>query len=158
MRPIARTGKAARLLPEAPSMGPRQRHVDGAVLCGAGLVAGGLFVVAPWETGCCAAMLVTAARMSGRMSLIRALLVGLAVTLGAVRARAAVRHHDVARSLADQVGWQLGRCSARARVEASPVSVRGVLRWDGLLTNLSCDAAPRASTLPPTLATLYGGP
>jgi len=137
---------------------PRERPIDGAVLGGTALVAGELFVVAPWETACAATALSAAAYLSRRMSWSAALLVGLAMSFGAVRARAAVHRHDAARALTDELAWQPGRCSAVGRVDSSPVSLRGGLRWDAVLTHLSCDDAPRASALGPALATLYGGP
>ena len=47
------------------------------------------------------------------------------------RARASVDRHEEARASADAVLPQPARCSARhARVDSSPVRVRGVLRWD----------------------------
>lgn len=136
----------------------RERPVDGAVLGGAALVAGGLFVVAPWETAGAALALSAAAYLSRRLSRSAVLLAGLAMALGALRARSAVERHGTARAVADELAWQPGRCSGFGEVESSPVSLRGALRWDAVLTHLSCDGAPRASTLPPTLATLYGGP
>jgi competence protein ComEC len=137
---------------------PREGSIDTAVLGGAALVTGELFVVAPWETTCAAALLAAAAYMSRRISISAALFVAVAMSLGAVRARAAVDRHAAARALTDQMAWQPGRCSAFGWVASSPVSLRGALRWDGVLSHLSCDAAPQAGLLPPSLATLYGGP
>jgi competence protein ComEC len=136
----------------------RAASIDRAVLCGTGLVAGELFVVAPWETACTAALLALAATLSQRMSRSVALFVALTMCVGAVRARTAVDRYDARRSVTDELAWQPGRCSALGRVESSPVGLRGSLRWDGVLENLSCDGAPRAGSLPPLLATLYGGP
>ncbi len=131
---------------------------DRAVLAGVALAAGGFVVVAPWETASAATLLAVAAALSRRVSKYGLLLAALALCAGAIRAQMAVRRHDTTRALTDEMAWTPGRCSALARVQSSPVSLRGALRWDGVLTHLSCDGAPRAGALPPILATLYGGP
>jgi competence protein ComEC len=135
-----------------------ERSIDSAVVAGAALLGGGLCVVAPWETTCGALLLAAAAYLSRRMSRSAALIAGLAMCLGVVRARTAVDRHSSTRALTDALAWQPGRCSALGVIDSSPVSLRGALRFDAVLTHLSCDGAARASALPPLLATLYGGP
>jgi competence protein ComEC len=136
----------------------RARNVDGAVVIGSALVAGGLWVIAPWETACATTLVIGSARLADRMSWRAVLLVVVVMSLAAVRATEAVCRHDAARTLSDKLAWQPGRCSAMGQVQSSPVSLRGTLRWDGVLSNFSCDGAPRAGALPPSLVTLYGGP
>src|SRR6185312_5945576 len=112
-------------------------------------------VVAPWEVGAGAALvfgLLVRARRAARAT---AVLVAAGVVAGAVRAAAAVDAHERARAEADRALPATARCSATAVVVSSPVAVRGTLRWDAELTEVSCDGADVGWT---GRATLYGGP
>lgn len=126
---------------------------DGVLVCGAALAAASLVIVAPWEVAATAIalglMLVRRARM-GAIALAALLLVA-----GALRARAAVTAYEIERAAADAAIGLPKRCTARARVVASPVVVRGTLRWDAWLDDVACEEA-RATWS--GVATLYGGP
>jgi competence protein ComEC len=129
--------------------------VDGILLAAAGLTAGGLAVVAPWEvTIATAIVLAMTRRCRRRGQAVAAAIVLVAIGLGFLRGRAAVDRHERARQEADAAFAQPARCSAGARVDSSPVRVRGALRWDALLSSVVCDgvAVPWAGR-----ATLYGG-
>jgi competence protein ComEC len=139
------------------------------------LVAGGMALVAPWEVGlaaaCAACLLVcpvaargwpaTArgwqgpARVEGRGGLCVVLTIALGIGLGALRGRAAVSRHEEERRRADVALGAPLRCTARGRVDSSPVRVRDVLRWDARLVDLVCEG--RRSDWEGE-ATLYGGP
>jgi competence protein ComEC len=118
---------------------------------------GGLCCVAAWEVIAASLAVVSTGRVARRLARIDILLIAFALAFGAARARMAVREYENRRERADTTAWQPGRCSARARVVSSPVSLHGTLRWDAVLTHVSCDGAPRADELSPLLATIYGG-
>lgn len=130
--------------------------------CGVALVAGGLLRFAPVPTLLAAlgALLVlqSSAKRPGLASIA---LAGLVFALGAWRSSHIVDAHEAARSEAALVMPAPTRCSAHARVVASPVLARGALRWMAALDAVVCDEA-RSSRMPPhaepILATLYGGP
>ncbi|HEX8791164.1 MAG TPA: ComEC/Rec2 family competence protein, partial [Polyangiaceae bacterium] len=122
-------------------------------MCGAALAAASLALVAPWEVAVTGAVMVAMLVRRARAGAI-ALSVGLLVA-GAVRARTAVTAHESERAAADAALGLPKRCTARARVVASPVVVRGTLRWDAWLQDAACDEAPESWS---GMATLYGGP
>ena len=129
--------------------------VDPVLLFAAASVAGGLAVAAPWEVAAVFLAVSALVLASGRVR--RWTLVGAAVALGvgAVRARAAVACHEVERTATEAALGHAARCSSRARVVSSPVTVRGTTRWDADLDHLICTDGTS-----PWLgrATLYGGP
>jgi competence protein ComEC len=139
-------------------------NVDVVLFAGIALVAGGLLPVAPIETAVTALLglaLVeyaahahTSAR--GRWRWLRtALVVTMALAVGGARARAAIDRAGVDAVRADTALPQPLRCSMRARVESSPVRLRGALRWDAYVDRLTCDGARVDWS---GLVTLYGGP
>src|SRR5277367_4188912 len=132
---------------------PLRPPVDGAILAGVGLCAGGIAVVAPWEVAT-AAGLVLALAFRGRARAAAAGVLAIALGMGFVRARASIRRHETESARADVLLPFPARCSARAQVDSSPVLVRGTVRWDGQL-DASCDDASVEWT---GRATLYGGP
>jgi competence protein ComEC len=127
--------------------------VDRVVLVGGGLVAGGLGVVAPWEVAIAAVLVLALAFRGARTALAQFALVAVALSVGLARAHASIQRHEDVRAQADAVIPTPSRCSARGRVDSSPVRVRGALRWDALL-EATCEGTT-AWTGP---ATLYGGP
>lgn len=129
--------------------------IDPAVFVGTALVAGGLAFAAPCEVA--VALTVTAclaviARRAGRWLVVAGVVCALG---GAVRAAVAVSSHGVTRAAADATLGLPKRCSARARVASSPVRARDVLRWDAVLSDVTCEEQPVAWS---GAATLYGGP
>ncbi|MDP9149374.1 MAG: ComEC/Rec2 family competence protein [Myxococcota bacterium] len=160
--------------PVTPANGTNAAHTDSVLLGAAALAAGGLVVVARWEVAVSAAAVVgllsfgrfprggnrsdparteTPAHLSRVAGLIA--LVGAGLSLGAVRARAAVERHEAARVTAEEALGGPSRCSAHAVVESSSVRVREVLRWVARLDHVVChDDASRWEGR----ATLYGGP
>ncbi len=132
---------------------PRQA-VDRLVLAGMGLVAGGLAVVAPWEVAAVGLAVLALAFRGWRTRAAAAGMIIAAVGLGYMRAQASIDRHEAARMQADAVVSMAARCSGRARVDSSPVRVRGAARWDGTI-EASCDGAPSPWT---GRATIYGGP
>jgi competence protein ComEC len=130
------------------------RPIDWAVLVGVALAGGGLAVVAPWEVTTGAAFVLALAFRGARGRIAAAVLVALAIGVGLVRARASISRHEGERALADLIIPSPARCSARARVDSSPVRVRGAARWDGRL-EASCDGSSVAWA---GRATIYGGP
>lgn len=127
--------------------------LDRVVLVGGSLVAGGLAVVAPWEVAGAAALVMALAFRGARAAITSLALVAAALSVGLARAHASIDRHDDARARADAIIPLPARCSARGRVDSSPVRVRGALRWDGWL-EASCEGAAGWTGL----ATLYGGP
>jgi len=133
---------------------PSQPRID-TVLLGAGaLVAGGLISVAPAEVTSAAAALLVLMPLDRRGRVLATLVVAAVMSLGAARAHASVARHEAERSRTDAVAPQVARCSARARVDASPVRVRGVLRWEARLEGTTCETGVAWKGR----ATLYGGP
>jgi len=63
---------------------------------------------------------------------------GLALGVGAGRAVVAVRAHESAMARASVIPRTV-RCAGRAVVDVSPVQVRGVLRWGGILRDAECE-------------------
>jgi len=129
------------------------RLVDGVLVCGVAFAAASLVFAAPWEVAATAAL--TLAMLVRRA---RAWAIALAVVLlavGALRARAAVRTHEIERAAADTAIGLPKRCTARARVVSSPVVVRGTLRWDAWIEDAACEEARGTWS---GVATLYGGP
>lgn len=129
--------------------------LDAVLLAGIALAAGGLAVAAPSAVVTAAALVLLLAFRARRASAAGAALVAVAMGIGLVRAHASVRRHEEERDRADVALPQPARCSGRARVDGSPVRVRGSLRWDGLVTDLVCDGSPVAWA---GRATIYGGP
>jgi competence protein ComEC len=130
-------------------------RVDGILLAGVAVVAGGLGVVAPWHVGAAASAIMGLALLARRASRIAALVVALGLGVGVIRAGAAVRRHEAERAQADVALPQPARCSAHGRVDSSPVGIRGTLKWDAWLDRVACDGAAVALT---GRVTLYGGP
>jgi competence protein ComEC len=128
--------------------------VDWTVLAGAGLAAGGLAVVAPWEVATAAALVLALVCRGIRGAITPCAVVAAALSIGLARTHARIDRHQDAQAGADAIIPLPARCSARARVDSSPVRIRGALRWDGLL-EATCDGATGAWRGP---ATLYGGP
>jgi competence protein ComEC len=137
------------------AMNDSRGPIDPAVLCGAGLVAGGLLPVAPWEVALAAAAVLALAMATGRVGRALAVLSVAGLAAGALRAGFAVTRHEVERAKADAALPSPTRCDAHARVTSSPVRVRGGLRWDARLDRVTCADARVAWEGP---ATLYGGP
>src|SRR5579859_4806653 len=131
-----------------------QPGVDWAILAGGGLAAGGLAVVAPWEVASVAALVLALAFRAARTSIVPFAVVAAAVSIGLARAHAGIDRHQDARAQADAIIPLPARCSARGRVDSSPVRIRGALRWDGIL-EATCDGAAATWT---GAATVYGGP
>jgi competence protein ComEC len=129
--------------------------VDLVLVCGASMVLGGLAPAAPWEAVAAAAGVLGVLRVARRVRVAAVLVVAPAFALGALRARAAVARHESDANHADLVLPAPIRCSARARVDSSPVQVRDTLRYDALLDGLACDGATAAWS---GRATLYGAP
>jgi competence protein ComEC len=131
------------------------RSVDSILLTGAALAAGGLALVAPCEVGL-VGLGVVALLWRGRRVRVGVLVVAiLAAALGIARAAHAVARHEAARREAAAALGLPKRCTARAYVDASPVRVRDVLRWDARLRSVVCDGEASEWT---GEATLYGGP
>jgi competence protein ComEC len=129
--------------------------VDPVLVAGTALAAGALVVVAPYETVAAAVAILTLLRASRRLRAAAFVATVLALGAGALRARHAVARHESLRVEADTALGLPKRCTARARVESSPVRARDVMRWDGELDHLACDDQPLAWR---GRATLYGGP
>jgi competence protein ComEC len=129
--------------------------VDVVLLAGVALAAGGLAVGPTWEVTTAAALVLILAIRAGRVRVSTVAIVAITMTVGVARARAAVERHERDRDRADAVFAQPARCSARGRVDSSPVLIRGSLRWDARLSNLECDGATVGWE---GRATLYGGP
>ncbi len=137
-----------------PLSGAPRAPVDRAVLAGVALAAGALGVVARWEVACAAALVVALEYRGIRTAMASAVVIAVAVSVGFARARAHIDRHEDMRAQADAIVPSPSRCSARAEVEASPVRIRGAVRWDGEL-HASCEGAPAPWAGP---ATVYGGP
>jgi competence protein ComEC len=142
--------------PVATALGTRRAGAaDALLLFGAGLVAGALSFVAPGEVAAAVCVVLLLLARARRVRLAAAVTTLVAVAAGGVRARAAVTGHERAGAGADAVMPAPVRCTARAQVIASPVRVRGTLRYDAHLEELVCDgsAVPWRGA-----ATLYDGP
>jgi len=125
------------------------------LLAAAALVAGGLALIAPAEVAVTTAAVLAIAPVGRARRVLATLVVAAAMSLGAARAWTSVARHEAERTTTDAVVPQIARCSARARVDGSPVSVRGVLRWEARLEDAVCEGMPLAWT---GRAALYGGP
>jgi competence protein ComEC len=128
--------------------------VDRSVLAGLGLVAGGLAVIAPWEVAVVCVGFLTLAFRGWRARAAAAMMVIAALGLGRLRAQTSIDRYEAAQSQADAVIPAAARCSGHARVDSSPVRIRGAARWDATI-EASCDGA-LSSWIGP--ATIYGGP
>ncbi|MGD0525461.1 MAG: hypothetical protein ABSE49_09975, partial [Polyangiaceae bacterium] len=115
------------------------RSVDTVLLAGGALAAGALLLVAPLETGVAAAALLVLLRVAGRLRPVAAVLAIAMMGGGALRAEWSVAAHEAERVDAEGALGLPKRCTARARVESSPVRARDVLRWDARLEQLVCD-------------------
>jgi competence protein ComEC len=129
--------------------------VDAVLVAGAALVAGALVLVAPYETLAAVTALLALLRAAHRLRAVTLIASVLALGGGALRGACAVARHEALRVEADTAMGLPKRCTARARVESSPVRARDVLRWDAELDHLACDDQPVAWH---GRATLYGGP
>jgi competence protein ComEC len=118
-------------------------------------VAGGLLIVAPWEVVLAASGILALAVTTRRTTPRTAVVVVFGIGVGALRAGCAVSHHEKVCARADAALISPVRCSAHARVDSSPVRVRGGLRWDAELDRVTCSDALIAWV---GRATLYGGP
>jgi competence protein ComEC len=135
-------------------MRPHREAVDPVLLVGTATVAGALWLVAPWEVAVAGCGLIVLLRRERKASFGVVALAVVAMSLGALRGGWAVHGHELAREGASVLGLPK-RCTARARVDSSPIRVRDVLRWDAHLESVVCeeDAAGWSGE-----ATLYGGP
>jgi competence protein ComEC len=134
---------------------PTESPVDMVLLAASALVAGGLISVAPLEVTTSAAAVLALAPLDRQKRILATLVVAAAMSVGAVRARASTGRHEAERSATDAAVPQAARCSALAKVDASPVSVRGTLRWEARLEGTVCEGETLAWT---GRAALYGGP
>jgi competence protein ComEC len=133
----------------------RRPTVDGVLLVGIALVAGGVAPAAPLEIAATAVLGCVAASLAGRLTLLAALAAAAALGAGAAGAIRATDNFAQLAAEADGAMPQPARCSMRARVASSPVEVRGAVRWDAVVYDVTCDAATVAWS---GLVTLYGGP
>ncbi|MGO9833507.1 MAG: DNA internalization-related competence protein ComEC/Rec2 [Polyangiaceae bacterium] len=134
---------------------PTEPPVDMVLLGASALVAGGLISVAPLEVTTSAAAVLALAPLDRQRRILATLVVAAAMSVGAVRARASTARHEAERSATDAAVPRAARCSARATVDASPVSVRGTLRWEARLEGTVCEGETLAWA---GRAALYGGP
>jgi competence protein ComEC len=146
-------GRARRLLIECRRV--MDSPVDTVLVAGTALAAGALLLVAPCETLVAAVALLALLRAARRLRRVATVAVVLALGSSALRAGRAVARYEDQRVQADAALGLPKRCTARARVESSPVRAREVLRWDAELDHLDCDDQPVAWR---GRATLYGGP
>ncbi len=133
---------------------PATPSVDPVLLGAAGLVAGGLLPSAPCEVTSAAAAILALTVFSRRCTGLVAVVAVICMGVGALRARRAVGRYEAERARADAALGLPTRCSAHARVDSSPVRVRGGLRWDAELSRVVCAEATVAWQ---GRATLYGG-
>jgi competence protein ComEC len=129
--------------------------IDTWLLAGLALAAGGLTVVAPAEVLAAACALLAMAWRARRVTWLAVVVAAVSLGAGFARASASVRRHEDERTHTDASLPRPARCSGRARVDSSPVSVRGALRWDAWIDDVACDGSPVAWA---GRATLYGGP
>ena len=120
--------------------------MDVVVWFGCALVAGGLAWAHPWPVIAVAACAVAAARRRAVVLVV----IAIALGVGFSRARGVI---DAAEARRAATVGAVGRCFAHGVVVSSPVSARGVVRWDAELVAVDCDGAA-----PPVRACLYGGP
>jgi competence protein ComEC len=133
----------------------RANPVDPVLVVAAALVAGGLLLAAPREVILAGALILILALVTRRTSRRVAVAAAIAIGIGALRAQRAVAAYDAERARADAALASPVRCSAHARVDSSPVRVRGGLKWDATLDRLACADTPLTWQ---GRATLYGGP
>jgi competence protein ComEC len=130
--------------------------VDNLVIVGLALVAGSVLPFATGETVLATGLVAWLAWAQPRRPKTVILMVAVgALGIGAWRAQRAVSMHATRRELAASTMPVSARCAGRARVDGSPVEVRGALRWTAQLDDLACDGTRAAWSGP---ATLYGGP
>jgi len=128
--------------------------VDAPLLGALGLAAGGLAVVAPWEVAVAGFLVLALVVRGWRPRVVATAIVVAAVGIGRLRAQASVDRHEKALAEADTVIPLPARCAGHARVDSSPVRVRGAARWDATI-EASCDGAGSSWR---GRATVYGGP
>jgi competence protein ComEC len=120
-----------------------------AALC---LVAGGVWVLSPWATSLafCTALLLSLRQLGRRPAGLYTVL----FVVGALRGVHALASFDEARfALRDAMGPPR-RCAFTARVDSSPVEVRGSIGFLADVSAADCEGV----SLPPFRARLYGGP
>ena len=126
--------------------------MDPVVVAGASLVAGGLFPFAAAEVAVGAVLLGALTILRGERGWWLVLMAAVALGIGGVRASVAVRAHEATGGRSGLLPRPV-RCAGPVRVETSPVSVRGALRWAGTITGADCEGVPWSGRV-----TLYGGP
>jgi len=131
------------------------RPIDRVVVAGVALAAGGVATIAPWEVAGVGGFVLALAWRARRADAATALVAVTLVAIGLLRGHLTVAGYERERARADAAIPQPARCSARATVDASPVRVRDVLRWDAVLAGVVCDGVPEPWA---GRATLYGGP
>ncbi|MGH7439013.1 MAG: DNA internalization-related competence protein ComEC/Rec2, partial [Polyangiaceae bacterium] len=129
--------------------------LDRVVVWAGALALGGVAPVAPVEVSAAAGSILALLLLARRVSPAVVAAAFAVAALGAVRAGASISRHERRAERADVALPSPARCSARARVESSPVSVRGTLRFDAQLHDLVCDGDAVDWS---GRATLYGGP
>jgi competence protein ComEC len=129
--------------------------VDPVLLLGTCLASGALSLVAPWELSVAAGAILALLWREGKVSLRVLALAVVAIALGALRAGCAVHRYESAREESNAAIGLPKRCTARARVDSSPVRVHDVLRWDARLESVACEEKATGWS---GEATLYGGP
>jgi len=134
------------------------REVDTVLVGCAALAAGGITLASPWElalvAACVLAMVWRGDGGRGKRLLV-SLALALGIAVGNLRAHREVQRHEAERVRAEAALGPLQRCTARARVDSSPVRVRETLRWDAHLSAVLCETPPGGWEGD---ATLYGGP
>jgi competence protein ComEC len=133
----------------------RDQPVDMWLLSALALVGGAIAVVAPAEVAATAAIALGVLRMPRETAKQAVVLVVAASAMGLMRGRTAISRFEGQRAYADHAVPGSQRCNGVGRVSSSPVWVRGTVRWNVDLTNVSCDAS---AALWSGAATLYGGP
>lgn len=116
-------------------------RVDGVLFGALGLLGGALFVASPWAVLTCGASVALVAFLRGRRGL--AVLLVVAASVGALRARAAFEGHEQHRS--SVVGRFRGpaTCDGRGRVVSSPSRRGDVLQLDLEPMDLVCEGVGR---------------
>jgi competence protein ComEC len=133
----------------------RRPKIDGVLVAGVALVAGGLLPVAPFETVTTAVLGLGLLWFARRGSPWAAIVAAAALAVGGARAEAVILRAGEGAARADTALPRPARCSMRGRVDSSPVRLRGALRWDAYVDRLTCDVAPGDWS---GRVTLYGGP
>ena len=113
-----------------------------------------MLLSAPWEVTIASAGILALAIVTRRATSLAVVIAVIGIGVGGLRARRAIGRYEAERAKADAALGPPMRCSAHARVDSSPVRVRGGLRWDAELRQVTC---AEASTAWQGRATLYGG-